>query len=130
MAINPNTQIVFGSDINAQIGVRTCNEHKQVLGPHRLPRSNTRGKNLLQVFAAHNLQVKNTFFNHNVEEYVTYTSIPTNHHPTVVSSTHDVFACSQSLHKQIHDCQAVLHGVASDHKAVRLKLILLSNLKP
>ncbi len=66
-AINPNTQIVIGSDINAQIGVRTCNEHKQVLAPHGIPRSNTRGENLLQVLAAHNLLVENTFFNHNEE---------------------------------------------------------------
>ncbi len=61
-----------------------------------------------------------------MEEYVTYTSIPTNHHPTGVSSMHDVFASSQSLHEQVHDCQAVLHGDASDHRAVRLKLTLLS----
>jgi hypothetical protein len=125
-AINPNTQIVIGSDINARIGVRTCNEHKQVLGPHGIPRSNTRGENLLQVLAAHKLRVKNTFFNHSAEEYVTYTSIPTNHHPTGIPSMHDVFACLQSLHKRIHDCQAVLHGVVSDHKAVRLKLTLSS----
>jgi hypothetical protein len=118
-AINPNTQLVISSNINAGIGVRTYNEHKQILGPHGIPRSNTRGENLLQVLPAHNLRVKNTFFNHNAEEYVTYTNIPTNHH-----SMHDVFSCSQSLHKQIHDCQAVLHGVASDHKALRLKLTL------
>ncbi len=94
--INPNTQIVIGSDINSQIGVCTCNEHKQALGPHGIPRSNTWGENLLQVLAAHNLQVKNTFFNHSTEEYVTYTSIPTNHHPTDVSSMHDVSACSHN----------------------------------
>jgi hypothetical protein len=53
-ASNPNTQIVIGSDIIAQIGIHTCNEHKQVLGPHGILRSNTRGENLLQVLAAHN----------------------------------------------------------------------------
>ena len=37
---------------------------------------------------------------------------------------HDSFACSQSLHKQVQDCKAVLHGVASDHQAVRLYLAL------
>jgi hypothetical protein len=125
-AINPNKQIVIGSDINARIGVHTCNEHNQVLGPHGIPRSNTQEENLLQVLAAHNPRVKNTFFNNSMEEYVTYTSSPMNHHPTGVSSMHDTFLCSQSLHKQVHDCQAVLHGVASDHKAVRLKLTLLS----
>jgi hypothetical protein len=83
-------------------------------------------ENLLQVLAAHNLQAKSTFFNHSTEEYVTYTSIPTNHHLTGVPSMHDVVACSQSLHKQIHNCQTALHGVASDHKAVRLKLTLSS----
>jgi hypothetical protein len=40
-AINPNTQIVIGSDINARIGVRTCNEHKQVLGSQGILRNNT-----------------------------------------------------------------------------------------
>ncbi len=39
---------------------------------------------------------------------------------------HDIFACSQSLHKCIHDCQMVLHGVASNHQAVRLKIALSS----
>jgi hypothetical protein len=33
-SINPNTQVVLGGDINARIGVCTCNEHKEVLGPH------------------------------------------------------------------------------------------------
>jgi hypothetical protein len=34
---------------------------------------------------------------------------------------HDIFACSNSFHKQVQDCAVVLHGVASDHQAVRLK---------
>jgi hypothetical protein len=38
--INPNTQIVVGGDINARIGVRTCNKHKEVLGPYGIARSN------------------------------------------------------------------------------------------
>jgi hypothetical protein len=125
-AINPNTQIVVGGNINAWIGMRTCDEHKQVLGPYGIQRSNARGENLLQVLAVDSLWVKNTFANYSLEEYVTYTSIPMDHHSTSVSSMHDIFACSQSLHKQVHDCRAVLHGVASDHRAVRLKVTLLS----
>jgi hypothetical protein len=39
---------------------------------------------------------------------------------------HDIFACSQSLHKQVHDCVAVLEGVDSNHRAVRLKIMLSS----
>jgi hypothetical protein len=35
---------------------------------------------------------------------------------------HNVFACSQLFHKCIHDCSMVLHGVASDHQAVCLKV--------
>jgi hypothetical protein len=80
-AINPNTQIVVGGDINVRRGTRTCDEHKQVLGPHRISRSNTQRKNLLQVLASHNLRVENTFFNQSLEEYVTYTSIHMDHHP-------------------------------------------------
>ena len=43
-----------------------------------------------------------------------------------VPSMHDIFACSQSLHKWVEDFKAVLNGVASDHQAVRLCLALLS----
>jgi hypothetical protein len=39
---------------------------------------------------------------------------------------HDIFACSQSLRKRVKDCKSVLHGVASNHQAVRLCLGLSS----
>jgi hypothetical protein len=125
-SINPNTQIIIGGDINACTGTRTCDEQKQVLGPYGIPRSNARGENLLHVLAAYNLRIKNTFFNHQEEEYTTYTSIPMDHHPKGVPSMHDIFASSQLLHKRIHYCRMVLHGVASDHRAVRLKVALSS----
>jgi hypothetical protein len=53
---NSNTQIIIGGDINAHIGIRTCEEHKHVLGPNGIPRSNARGKNLIHIFAAHNYE--------------------------------------------------------------------------
>ncbi len=39
---------------------------------------------------------------------------------------HDIFDCSNSFHKQVQDCAAVPHGIASDHQAVRLKVALAS----
>jgi hypothetical protein len=68
----------------------------------------------------------NTFFNHREEDYATYTSIPTEHHPTRVPSMHDVFVCSQSLHKCTRDCKMILHGVTSDHRTVGLSIALSS----
>jgi hypothetical protein len=124
--INPNTQIVMGSNINARIVVRTCNKQKEILGPYGVARSNACGENLLQVLAAHTLRVENTFFHHRHDKYTTYTSLPTTHHPHEISSMQDIFACSASLHKQVHDCQMVLHRVASDHQAVQLKITLAS----
>jgi len=46
------------------------------------------------------------------------------HHifPNGIPIMYDIFTCSQSLHKQVHDCKAVPHGTVSDHKAVRLSL--------
>ena len=79
--ISPTTQIVLGSDINARIGIRNCDEHKETIGPHGIDRSNVRGKNLLQVLTANKLRVENTFFQHRPDEYATYTSLPTPHHP-------------------------------------------------
>ena len=124
--INLNTQIIVGSDINARIGTRTSDEHKQVLGPYGIARSNARGENLVHILGSNEMRVENTFFNHAQEDYVTYNSIPTTFHPDGIPSMHDIFACSQSLHKRIHDCKAVPHGAVSDHKAVRLSLMLTS----
>jgi hypothetical protein len=125
-AISPSMQIIIGSGINARIGTRSCEEHRQVLGPFGIKRNNAGSKNLLHILGSHNLHVENTFFQHWPEEYVTYTSIPTSSHPHGVSSMHNIFACSQSLHKHVQDCKLVLHGVASFHQAVRLCLALLS----
>jgi hypothetical protein len=122
--IDRNTQLVVGLDINARIGTLTSVEHNQVLGPYGIARSNTRGKNLVHILRSNDLHVKNTFFNHTQEDYITYTSIPTTFHPDGIPSMHNIFACLQSLHKQIHDCKAVPHRAVSDHTAVRLSLML------
>jgi hypothetical protein len=122
--INLSTQIIVGSNINARIGTRTSDEHKQVLGPYGIPRSNMHGENLVHILGSNNLKVKNTFFNHRQDDFVTYTSIPTNFHPEGIPSMHDILACLQSLHKQIHDCKSVSHGAVSDHKAVKLSIML------
>ena len=124
--ISPSTQIILGGDINARIGIRRCDEHKETLGPHGIPRSNTRGEHLLQVLTANKLRVENTFFHHRPEDYITYTSLPTAYHPHGVPSMHDIFACSLSCHKRVRDCVTSLDGVASDHQAVCLKISLTS----
>ena len=87
-----------------------------------IDRSNARSENLLHVLGSHNLRVENMFFQHRSEEYVTYTSIPIGFHPHCVPSLHDIFTCSQSLHKRVQDCKWALHGVAIDHQAVQLCL--------
>ena len=117
--ISSSTQIILGSDINARIGIRHCDKHKETLGPHGIQQSNARGENLLQVLTANNLRVENTFFQHRPEEYITYSSLPMAHHPRGVPSMHDIFACSTSFHKRVRDCVTSLDGVASDHQAVR-----------
>ena len=105
--ISPTTQIVLGGDINARIGVRNCDEHKETIGPHGIDRSNARGENLLQVLTANKLRVENTFFQHRPDEYATYTSLPTPHHPRGIPSMHDIFACSTSFHLlEIASCAA------------------------
>jgi hypothetical protein len=39
---------------------------------------------------------------------------------------HDIFMCLQSLHKHVRDCNTILEGVNSNHRAVTLKLTLTS----
>jgi hypothetical protein len=91
-SINSNTMVVIGSDINARIGIRTCEEHASVIGPHGIERGNARGENLLHILGAHQMCVKNTFFKNNQEEYATYSSIPTTLHPQGIPSMH--YACN------------------------------------
>ena len=66
------------------------------------------------------------FFRHNPDEYVTYSSIPTNLYPQGIPSMHGIFMCSQMLHKHVRDCNTIIEGVSSDHCAVSLKLMLSS----
>ncbi len=61
-SINSNTMVVIGSDINACICVRTCEEHASMIGPHGFDRSNKRGKNLLHILGAHQMRVDNTSY--------------------------------------------------------------------
>ena len=39
---------------------------------------------------------------------------------------HDIFMCSQSLHKRVRDCNTTLDGANSDHRAVSMTLNLAS----
>jgi hypothetical protein len=125
-SINSNTTIVVGSDINARIGIKTCPKHPSVIGPHGIEHSNSCGENLLHILGTHQMCIKNTFFRHGPDEYVTYSSIPTNLYPHGIPSMHSIFMCSQSLHKRVRDCNTILEGVNSDHWAVSLKLMLTS----
>ncbi len=54
-AIKSSTTIVMGLDINACIGTHTNIAHTNVVGPHGVPRSNSRGEHLLHTLAAHSL---------------------------------------------------------------------------
>jgi hypothetical protein len=116
-SINTNTVIIIGGNINARIGTCTCEEHMQILWPYGIPTSNAQGENLLHALAGHKLQIENPFFNHREEDYFTYTSIPTVHHPHGVP---------RMFQKHIHDYKMVLHSVASDHRAICLKVALIS----
>ena len=39
---------------------------------------------------------------------------------------HDLFVCSQSLHKRVRDCEVVDDGADSDHDAICIKLAITS----
>jgi hypothetical protein len=110
-SINSNTTIVVGSDISAWIGVMTCPEHASVIGLHGIECSNSRGENLLHILGTHQMHIKNTFFRHDPDEYVTYSSISTNLYPQGVPSMRHIFMCSQLLHKHVRDCNMILEGV-------------------
>ena len=125
-SINSNTMVIIGSDINARIGIRTCDKHANVIGPHGIERSNARGENLLHILGAHRMHVENTFFQHNQADYATYSSIPTSIHPQGIQSMHDIFMCSQSLHKRVRDCNTTLDRANSNHRAVSMTLTLAS----
>jgi hypothetical protein len=52
-----NSEIIIGSDINAKVGLRDCDNVKAVLGPHGPIHRNTRGSNLLSLYLSHQLRI-------------------------------------------------------------------------
>ncbi len=109
----------MGADINAKLGGQDSDELSPVLGPHGPSRQITRGTNLLSLFLSNGLRIENTFFA--TPSHYTFTNI-NNGKQTMI----DVFACSQQLHCQVHNCRIMTDRVQSNHSAVRLDLTMMS----
>ena len=117
--VRDRTEIIFGADINAKIGIRDRNEYSDVLGPNGIELRNEKGKNLLGIYANRNLMVENTFFTH--DNYATYHCKKYD-----TPSIHDVIVVSKGLHKRVRNCKATNDGAESDHKEVKLSLAMTS----
>ena len=125
----PRGEIVIGADINANIGVST-EENKlyaPTLGPHGIRKQNSKGKNILELYMSHDLRVMNTHYT--AKEgvgYGTWTNIPRKDGERSKPSMLDVMVCSSGLQKRVQNCKVVEDGLESDHRAVRMEMILTS----
>ena len=83
-SVPTNAEIIIGSDVNAKVGRRDCEENKRVLGPFGLDDRNEKGKDLLQIYMTNDMRVSNTFFDHSSR--VTYESF----NKDKIKSMHDI----------------------------------------
>jgi hypothetical protein len=119
------SKIVMGADINANVG-RALQEDDDpfapALGPHGLSKCNLKGENLLVVYMSHGLRVMNTYYQGKQDiGHGTSTSTLNGE-----QSMLDVIICSKTLHKRINNCQVILDGPDSNHRALHLDLVLTS----
>jgi hypothetical protein len=115
----------MGADINANVG-RALQEDDDpfapTLGPHGPSKCYSKGKNLLVVYMSHELRVMNTYYPAKQDVgHRTWTSTLNGE-----QSMLDVMVCLNTLHKCINNCQVILDGLDSNHRAVRLNLVLTS----
>ena len=126
----PRSEIVIGADINANIGVSTeeNNDYAPTLGPHGINKQNSKGRNVLALYMSHDLRVMNTHYTAKAGVgYGTWTNIPrSNNGERRNPSMLDVIVCSSGLHKRVQNCKVIEDGLESDHRAVRMEMILTS----
>jgi hypothetical protein len=75
----PPSELIMGADINANIGhSSTCNNaYMPTLGPHGLPKQNSKGRNLLTLYMSHDLCIMNMYYpSKETVGHGTWTSIP------------------------------------------------------
>jgi hypothetical protein len=118
----PPSKIVMGADINANVG-RVLQDDDDpfapALGPHGLSKRNSKGENYLAVYMSHGLCVMNTYYQGKQDiGHGTWTSTLNR------DQRLDVIICLKTLHKRINNCQVILDGLDSNHRAVRLDLVL------
>ena len=116
--IPSNAEIIFGQDINANVGIRSENDKwEEVIGPNGFDNRNQKGEWALQWLASNNMKVANSFFTHS--SYLTHRS----HLPPKAPQMLDVFSVSSSSFKRVRNCKTY-KGISSDHEAVELHLSL------
>ena len=102
--------------MNAQVGRREISIDNDVLGPFGIELRNKKGKDLLQIYQANNLRIKNTYFES--PSHVTYVSFNKEKSKCML----DMIAVSKSVSRKVIDCRAVNEGIRSDHSALQMIL--------
>jgi hypothetical protein len=121
----PPSKIVMGADINATVGHASQEDDDTctpALGLHGLSKHNSRVKNFLAVYMSHGLRVVNTYYPAKQDVgHETWTSTLTGE-----QSMLDIIVCSITLHTCINNCQVILDGLNSNHRAIPFDLVLTS----
>jgi hypothetical protein len=121
----PPSEIIMGADTNANVGHALQEEDDPfapTLGPHGLSKRNSKGKNLLAVYMSHGLRIMNRYYPAKQDvSRGTWTSTLNRE-----QSMLDAIVCSKTLHKRINNCWVILDDIGSNHRAIRLDLVLTS----
>ena len=121
MSSVPKTaNFIGGNDINANLGNRS-KMYRKTLGPWGLDNRNMKGRTFLGFFSHNQLKIANSLFKKPSFETWRYFS--------KMSSPHmlDVISVSENFLKCVRSCGVYKKGMRTDHSAVRLDFMNLSN---
>jgi hypothetical protein len=105
MQLPPETNIILGHDINANIGTSTnSGQHlKEMTGAYGIENRNKKGTSLTNLMASLNMKITNSFFNPRPSNLNATTMHTTWRNPNASKSQHmlDVFLCSNSFFDRV-----------------------------
>ena len=118
--IQTNTQLIFGQDINCNVGTAPNKDDpfRRAVGPHGLNNRNHKGTRFLQHLCSLDMKIANSFFvKTNYATWKNFKPSRPSYHML------DVFSVSNTLFKHVKDCGTTPHGTdCTDHTATFITL--------
>jgi hypothetical protein len=116
----PETNIILGHGINANVGTRSNSGQHLKKEPMALKTETKKGTSLINLMASLSMKIPNSYFNPRPSNLDATTTHTIWRNPNVSKSQHmlDVFSCSNSFFYRVQGCNPTRKGAESDHTVV------------